>query len=429
MKLDKIQISVKSRKSMYGDDLIGLYEVAELANVSPAAVGNWRKRHSDFPLPVKKIQAGPVFQRRQILHWLRKKEAPMAKIVALFNNKGGVGKTTTIWNLATSLAEQGKKVLAIDFDPQCNLSIAALGDEEFSKYLESSEELPYGKTIRAFALPYIQQSAPGMAYIAQPKNTQNTNLDIVPGDFWLNNFSDILNVGTDVIGGAGLYRFLMPASLIDAVEKEFNKKYDFALIDLPPSFNSLVRAALYSSDYFLVPCTPDLFSAYCVGLIGQVLPRFIEDWEQGKARYLQSNSFDQIIPRKGQPKFGGWIFNGFDTRKKRGLEEIVKTGADQAQFNKIQSSIGDLVFKLDENINAYKAVPEFVSNTPIASIEDLNVMAPDSIVQNTPIKYLPQSKPTRENVGSGRWASNQTALMRKMDQQYDSLAKFMIDNF
>jgi chromosome partitioning protein len=56
-------------------------------------------------------------------------------------------------------------------------------------------------------------------------------------------------------------------------------------------------------------------------------------------------------------------------------------------------------------------------------------MAPDSIVQNTPIKYLPQSKPTRENVGSGAWSSNQTALMKKMDQQYDDLANFMIEKF
>jgi chromosome partitioning protein len=65
----------------------------------------------------------------------------MVKVIALFNNKGGVGKTTTIWNLTTSLAHQGKRVLAIDFDPHCNLSIAALGDKEFSKYKVSPADL------------------------------------------------------------------------------------------------------------------------------------------------------------------------------------------------------------------------------------------------------------------------------------------------
>lgn len=414
---------------MYDDDLIGLSEIAQLADVSPAAVGNWRKRYKDFPAPVRQLQSGPVFQRRQILYWLRKKEGKMVKVIAMFNNKGGVGKTTTIWNLATSLAAQGQKVLAIDFDPQCNLSIAALGAEEFSAYLESSAVLPYGKTIRAFALPYIQQSAPGDPFIAKSKIVDNDNLDIVPGDFWLNNFSDILNVGTDVIGGAGLYRFLMPSSLINAVEKVFDKKYDFALIDLPPSFNTLVRAALYSSDYFLVPCTPDLFSAYCVGLIGQVLPRFIEDWEQGKTRYLQANSYDQVIPNKGQPKFGGWVFNGFDTRKRSGSQEIAKTGADQAQFEKVKTAINEQLIPKLKSIKAYSAIPNFISQEPIASIEDLNVMAPDSIVQNVPIKYLPGTKPTRDSVGRGTWAGNQTALMKKMDQEYDKLARFMIDKF
>jgi chromosome partitioning protein len=354
----------------------------------------------------------------------------MVKVIALFNNKGGVGKTTTIWNLATSLAEKGKKVLAIDFDPQCNLSIATLGNEEFSKCLESSQELPYGKTIRAFALPYIQQNALGTPYIASPKYpTKNSNLDVVPGDFWLNNFSDILNVGTDVIGGAGLYRFLMPSSLIKTVEENFDKQYDFALIDLPLSFNTLVRAALYSSDYFLVPCTPDLFSAYCVGLIGQVLPRFIEDWEQGKSRYLQANSYDQVISQKGQPKFGGWIFNGFDTRRKVGAKKPEKTGADEAQFKKVQDSIKNQLIPNLENIKAYSAVPSFINQDPVASIEDLNVMAPDSIVQNIPIKYLQKSKPTRDNVGSGTWSPNQKILMEEMDKQYDKLAKFIIDKF
>lgn len=221
----------------------------------------------------------------------------------------------------------------------------------------------------------------------------------------------------------------MPSSLIDSVEKEFNKQYDFVLIDLPPSFNSLVRAALYSSDYFLVPCTPDLFSAYCVGLIGQVLPRFIEDWEQGKARYLQSNAYDEVIRQKGQPKFGGWIFNGFDTRKKAGESEASKTGADQAQFNAIKDSINNKLIPKLRGITAYSAIPAFITQESVASIEDLNVMAPDSIVQNIPIKYLKGARPTRDNVVRGSWAKNQLDLMEKIDKEYDCLADFVIQNF
>jgi cellulose biosynthesis protein BcsQ len=57
----------------------------------------------------------------------------MAKIISVFNNKGGVGKSTICWNLAHSLGVRGKRVLLVDFDPQCNLSVAMLGEEEFVK--------------------------------------------------------------------------------------------------------------------------------------------------------------------------------------------------------------------------------------------------------------------------------------------------------
>lgn len=62
-----------------------------------------------------------------------------------------------------------------------------------------------------------------------------------------------------------------------------------------------------------MPCTSDLFSAYCITLIGERLPDFIADWEQGQKRYEANNIYDDFIPFKGKPKFGGWIFNGFDS--------------------------------------------------------------------------------------------------------------------
>ncbi len=349
--------------------------------------------------------------------------------ISVFNNKGGVGKTNTIWNLSMSLSEKNQKILLIDFDPQCNLSIACLGDQKFSSLLNKSQTKPHGQTIRAFALPYIQQNRLGQIYIHSPlKQPSKGKLDVVAGDFWLNNFSDVLNVGTDVISGSCLYRFLLVSQLISQIQQNNNIQYDFVLVDLPPSFNTLVRSALYCSDYFLVPCTPDLFSAYCVGLIGEVLPSFINDWEQGKQRYMAANQYDNLVPSKGQPKFGGWIFNGFDTRKKAGTQIISETGADRAQYEKINSSIVNNLIPSLKSIASYTCVPQFVTSEPVARIEDLNVMAPDSIVQNIPIKYLGQSKPTRD-IGRGSWSKEQKALMDKMDKVFDNLANYIISNF
>ncbi len=352
----------------------------------------------------------------------------MSKTISIFNNKGGVGKTSIIWNLAVSLADKNKKVLLIDFDPQCNLSIAFLGDEEFSVLLEPKDQTPFGETIKAFALPYIQQSKMGKVYTHEPKQkTDNGLLHLIAGDFWLNTFSDILNVGTDVISGSGLYRFILPELIKQEASKLNSVDYDYVLIDLPPSFNTLVRSALYCSDFFLVPCTPDLFSAYCVGLIGEMLPKFIRDWDQGTQRYLESDPNDSVIRQKGQPKFGGWIFNGFDTRKRDGEKRQV--GADAAHHRKISSAIDSKMVPSLRKISTYHAIPQFVMHEPLASIEDLNVMAPDSIIQNAPIKYLQKHRPTNELRGRGQWAQNQIELMNQMGEEYDKLAEFVINNF
>ncbi|EGQ9320488.1 cobyrinic acid a,c-diamide synthase [Vibrio cholerae] len=345
--------------------------------------------------------------------------------LSLFNNKGGVGKTTTLWNLSVSLAEKGKKVLLVDFDPQCNLSIAVLKSESFAELLKKDKHQPFGQTIRAFGQPYLQQNMQPEVHVYEASHkVQNGVLHIVPGDFWLNNLSDILNVGTDVIAGAGIYRFLLPSIVAQSASQKTKTEYDYVLIDLPPSFNTLVRSALYCSDYFLVPCTADMYSAYCIGLIGEMLPRFIEDWEQGKKRYLDGNPYDEFVKSKGRPKFGGWIFNGFDTRK--GIE----VGADKAHLIKIATAVDvDLLPSLDKGIPGYDSTPTFANSNPVAKIEDMNVMAPESIIQSVPLKYLSTVKPTREVLVRGAWAKNQLELMATMDKEYDRLAEHVIANF
>ncbi|MEE3661747.1 ParA family protein [Brenneria sp. g21c3] len=351
--------------------------------------------------------------------------------LSLFNNKGGVGKTTLTWNLSVSLAAKGKSVLLIDFDPQCNLSIATLGDSRFARLLQISAQIPFGKTIRAYGQPYIQQNRPPEVVVSKPKFSMpqgSGHLDIVAGDFWLNNLSDTLNVGTDLIAGTSIYRFLMPYLISATAEKDTDKRYDYVLIDLPPSFNTLVRSALYCSDYFIVPCTADMFSAYCIGLIGEMLPKFATDWQQGVARYLGGNPHDALLPTKGQPKFAGWVFNGFDMRKKQGAAVATEVGADLAHRNIISNAVRDSLIPSLSTITSYSAVSNFVTNDPIAKVEDLNVMAPDSIIQSVPLKYLKTVRPTRQVLVRGQWAKNQIDLMDKMDAEHDKLADHVIAN-
>lgn len=57
-----------------GETLIGIFEIAELADVSPSAVANWRKRLPDFPVPLAELKSGPVFAENQIKLWLARRQ-------------------------------------------------------------------------------------------------------------------------------------------------------------------------------------------------------------------------------------------------------------------------------------------------------------------------------------------------------------------
>ena len=65
---------------------------------------------------------------------------------------------------------------------------------------------------------------------------------------------------------------------------------------------------------------------------------------------------------------------------------------------------------------------------PVAKVEDMNVMAPDSIIQSVPLKYLQTVRPTNLVLTAGRWAKNQRDLMDKMIAEHDKLADHVISN-
>ena len=359
----------------------------------------------------------------------------MTKIVSIFNNKGGVGKSTICWNLADALARRDKRVLLIDFDPHCNLSIAVLGDETFVATLPT-QNVPYGTTIRSFLQRFLQNTG-GEELFRHIGLHTHPNLDVVAGDFWLNVYADSLNVGSDLLSGTGLSRYVALRRIVEKAEKEKGEKFDFVFIDLPPSFGALVRAAFYSSDYYIVPCTSDNFSAYCVGLIGQMVPSFIRDWQSGLERFTESNPHFSEFKSFGQPVFAGWIFNGFDTARRRRTSDQIAAGvdpgqkemnqADETMHKKIEQAVKtNLVEVIEKQITAYKPIANItVDNFRIADIEDANVLIQNSLWLHVPLGQLEGHQQVTTLRDRSKWADNQIEQIRLFRQKFEEAAKLV----
>jgi chromosome partitioning protein len=147
----------------------------------------------------------------------------MAKIIAIANQKGGVGKTTTAVNLSAYLAELGKKVLVIDMDPQGNASSG------FGIDVQSS-----AKTVYQFLLNSIKFSE-------ALHSTQLKSLDLLPSNI------DLSGLEIDLQGNPEK-EYQLKASLEAHIAD-----YDFLIIDCPPSLGILTICALVASNSVLIP--------------------------------------------------------------------------------------------------------------------------------------------------------------------------------
>ena len=147
----------------------------------------------------------------------------MGKIIAIANQKGGVGKTTTTTNLAAGLAEHGKKILVIDIDPQGNAT-SGLGIEK--------NDLDY--TVYEMILGECQFEDCVVESIVP-------NLWVLPSDV------DLSGAEIDMIG-LDRREFILK----DIMDKK-RRKYDYILIDCPPSLNVLTVNAMTCADSVIVP--------------------------------------------------------------------------------------------------------------------------------------------------------------------------------
>lgn len=157
----------------------------------------------------------------------------MAKIISFLNQKGGVGKTTSVYNVGVALSQQGKKVLLIDNDPQASLTLMT-GYNPLS--LEESIVDIYQKKQKTHNCIYELASVSNVHLIGsclQLAKTENLLVNEIAREF-------ILKTALEQIAGV----------------------YDYILIDCPPALGTLTINSMLASDYVIAPCETSAMSIF-----------------------------------------------------------------------------------------------------------------------------------------------------------------------
>lgn len=197
----------------------------------------------------------------------------MAKVVCLFNHKGGVSKTTTAFNLGWMLGLKGKRVLLADFDPQCNLTGMVMGFKGVDDLAAAYSATPPNNVKDGLA-PAFESQPKQISGVECVEVQGNGNLLLLPGHIGLAEYETTLGIAQELSGSLLALRNL-PGSLrylLDVTSAKYNA--DFVLVDMSPSLGPLNQNLLMTSDHFIVPLHPDYFSAMALTSLSKTLPRW-----------------------------------------------------------------------------------------------------------------------------------------------------------
>ena len=178
----------------------------------------------------------------------------MPIVIAIANQKGGVGKTTCNVNLAGIMSEQGYETLILDADPQCNST---------SYFIDPN--LADEDTIASIYMAPITDAT--IQRIIHP--TRIARLSIVPGGFSLS--ARIWDIVQDKSSGLKLMK------LLEVINR--NRKYDFVFIDCPPDIGIFTMGAFYAADYTIIPIQPERLA---VEGVEQLMDKIQQFWKLSK---------------------------------------------------------------------------------------------------------------------------------------------------
>lgn len=227
---------VAARKQIKGYLLSPKGKTARWGIITNATHIQLFKHHSKVVTPVTRCIELTEENIEDVISGIRKliHSPPRSLNVCVYNNKGGVGKTTTTINLASALATQKKRVLLVDFDSQRDLT-TALGLEPSS--IQLSECLKdRSLDIRSAVVPYkVIQGNGRTAKVFHP-------FDVIPSDLGMEAFTQ--QTQSRIERGAARLRDLL---------KPFSQEYDYIFIDCPTQWLFFSKSGVYASDVVLIP--------------------------------------------------------------------------------------------------------------------------------------------------------------------------------
>lgn len=231
----------------------------------------------------------------------------MCKVFTMYNNKGGVSKTTTLFNLGVYLAQKRNRVLFVDCDPQCNLT--ELFFASFPDLEDPEKSLP-GTSIYQALLPRFKGEAgridPNSVELTQSKlydflflfrgDIEFSLAEIYLGTAWNQAVTENIHEKNTYVA---FHRLLQ--------ELAKNKGFDYILCDIGPSTGSISRTVVLSCDGIFVPLFPDRFCYQAVRLLGKI----IYEWMNRHQEISKTLSPFGIESFSGAPRFYGAIIQNF----------------------------------------------------------------------------------------------------------------------
>ena len=312
----------------------------------------------------------------------------MAKIICLFNHKGGVSKTTTAFNLGWMMANKGRKVLLADFDPQCNLTGMVLGFGGVED-LEATYCANPANNVKDALAPAFESQPRMIAPAACLSVKGNPNLMLLAGHIGLSEYETELGVAQQLSGSLLSLRNL-PGSirfLIDETAAKYD--IDYVLVDMSPSLGPMNQNLLATTDYFIVPLHPDYFSSMALSSLAQTLPRWQKWAKMARGLDVLANA-DYPFPEP-KAQFIGAIIQKYRPRNGSAAQ------AFQNWIDRLQDGLRE---KLIPRLEAagmleratFKSKTGFEPWIPIMDVADFNSIIALSQQHQVPVYELTQAQ-------------------------------------